>query len=338
MRSVICIVPTSLNKKNIQTIKLLINSLYKSSHQVVKVFFEIVTTNDMESDNLRSFFLRSEMGNKDFSITVCDKKLGFSEMNNLVLDKYGDDYPDYFLLVNDDMWVKETFFAEFLKGIEGNYTDVVAPLVIDATILRAQKEVIIDSFGVEYFKSGYAKNSTDLDRETQLITASCMFVSSLLIKKMKRKYGFIFNDMFFFYLEDVEFSIRAKMIGATISKSASILSYHFGSTTSGKKSYFTMYQTYRNILWLIIMTWPTQIIMRNILNILLVQMWVFIYSIKSFGIFLYPRAIIETIVCSGKLLRMRKKIIGSYNKKTEFNSLFSDLSFRTYHGIKIKAV
>lgn len=338
MTSIVCIIPTSLRKKSLHTLKLLINSLSSASNGLVKVKLEFVTTNSMQIDSFRSFL--SEIGVKceNFAVNYCEKTAGFSEMNNLIFSKYTESLPDYFLLINDDVWVNEGFFKHFLEVIEKKPADIVAPLIIDANILCTKKKVVIDSYGVEYFKSGYAKNSTNKENKTQLVTAACLFISGRVVDNMIKTYGFVFNDSLYYYLEDVEFSIRARMLNYQISKVDAMIAYHFGSTTSGKKSYFTMYQTYRNILWLIILTWPTNFIVRNSFNIFIVQIWVILYSIKSFGIGMYLKIILDTVSNFTQLRVIRGKTIKNYKRKTDFGLLFSDLLFRTYHGIKIKAI
>lgn len=338
MISIVCIIPTCLRKKSLTTLRLLIKSLRNSSEGILKVKLEFVTTNSLKIDGFRSFLYDIGIKSDEFAINQCKKTAGFSEMNNLVFTKYVGSSPDYFLLVNDDVWVNQDFFKNFLKMIKKKSVDIVAPLLIDANILYTQKQVVIDSYGVEYFKSGYAKNSTGLDNKTQLATAACLFLSGRAVESMRESYGFVFNDFLYFYLEDVEFSIRARMLNFAISKVDTMIAYHFGSTTSGKKSYFTMYQTYRNILWLIILTWPTKFIIRNSINIFIVQVWVILYSIKSFGIRMYLKIILDTLINFKQLKVLRNKTIKNYKRDTEFGLLFSDLLFRTYHGIKIKAI
>ena len=338
MTSIICIIPTSLSKRSIYTLKLLLASLSASATGFAALTYEFVTSNTKNTHQLTAVLLELGIEHKSYVINQCNQSAGFSEMNNIIFSKYQSSSIDYFLLVNDDAWVSHSFFKNFARIIKQKRVDIMAPVIIDASILTTKREVIIDSYAVEYFKSGYAKNSTSFANKTQLAAAACLFVSQNVALSMKQSYGFVFNNILYYYLEDVEFSIRARMLGFSIDKSNTLIAYHFGSSTSGKKSYFTMYQTYRNILWLIILTWPAEYIMRNSVNILIVQVWVFFYSVKSFGIKMYIQILIDTLSNFKTLKNMRKKIITCYKKEAKFKSLFSKLLFRTYHGIKIKAI
>jgi len=262
-------------------------------------------------------------------LIIAKEKSGFAGMNNLAIDKAIDKFsPDFVLLINDDAQVEKDFFKKLISDQSIQKADIIAPLIL---IRETNK---LDSFGVEYFKSGYAKNALDTQVKTTLASASCLLVKEKLLQKMKLKYGFYFNDLLYFYLEDVEFCIRAVMLGAEIIKCKVLKVHHVCSASSGQRSYFTMYQTYRNIGWLIIMTWPLKVIFKNMWSILLVQAWIMFYSLKSFGPKLYVNLIIDTIKNLEQLINKRKKIIPAYKKNINFLNMFSPYTFRTYHNIK----
>jgi len=238
--------------------------------------------------------------------------------------------PDFMLLINDDSWVEKDFFAE-LNKMTAHRSDIIVP-----KILRGLGPDL-DSYGVEYFRSGYTKNNVFLDLETQLASASCVLISSYLLRQIKKIYGFYFNEILGWYIEDVELFIRAKNTGAQFVKNQKLLAHHVGTSTWGKNTFFPVYQNTRNILWVIIMTWPSHYIRRNILNILLVQLWVLGFTCFKFGPQLYARAAIATFHQRKKLLAQRALIIPTYKKSEEFGETFSDVSFRTKTGIVIPA-
>lgn len=264
-------------------------------------------------------------------IFVCKPTDGFSTLNNVAID-FGEQVykPDYFLLINDDAFIKSDFFFKLENFFHRNATDIIIPCIYDI------ENKVIDSYGVEYFRSGYAKNSTIFSQNTTLATAGCVIFSAKILKKVKKKYGTYFNSLLHFYLEDVELSIRMAMIKAKYYKDNSLKVYHQVSASSGRKSKFTMYQTYRNILWVIILTWPVKNILRHLSSILLVQAWVFVWSTYRFGPVMYIEIVFDTITNLKKLLDMRKKYLAAYEKSINFEDILSHLTFRTYHGIKIK--
>lgn len=324
MLSITCIVPSTCTKRIFPYLSKCIGSLRDSAELAkVKIFIIVVTENPNPATN----FLKGQI-DKLLSI---GKKVGFARMNNFAIKKsFGLDKSDYHLLINDDAWVDKNFFKVFKEKVKGKNTEIVVPLIY------ASDGKAIDSFGIEYFTSGYARNALSFDVETTLAPAACVFIKSSFLRRMKKLYGFYFNEILNSYLEDVELSIRAKALGGKIVKERKMKAYHVGSLSFGKKSYFVMYQTYRNILWLILLTWPFKNILKNIISIILIQGWVMYYSTRTWGPMLYFKVVWETFTHLPKLLSLRKKVLSVYSKDFNFQTLFSKYAFRTYHGITIK--
>jgi len=260
-----------------------------------------------------------------------DTSFGFSQSNNKAIEESVKLYDsDYYLFINDDAWVETDFFRVLQRIIHEKHPDVVIPLMLK------NKSNNIDSFGVEYFTSGYAKNSIFNDVKTTLASAGCVCIKTSFLEKIKQTYGFYFNPILDYYLEDVELSIRASAIGGMFVKERLLVARHQGSVTSGKKSYFSMYHTYRNIIWVIILTWPIPVIVKNLPKILLVHGWTVLYAAWRFGPLMYVRIYFDTILNGKALLEYRKKTLSSYPKSFRFETLFSSYAFRTYKNVTIK--
>jgi GT2 family glycosyltransferase len=318
---ILVIIPTSGNSASLTYLKRSINSIVLSAHLAkVKVKIYIITDNS----SARVDLLDVQIDN----FLLVDSSLGFSEKNNVaVFESLNFFNPDYFLFINDDAWIDKSFFVNFKKI---RNADIINPLIYTSG------KKIIDSFGVEYFRSGYAKNANLAEVPTQLATAACMLVKTSLVKRMQRSYGFVFNPIYHYYLEDVDFCLRALGVGARIAKFQYLRAYHIGSATSGQKSYFTMYHTYRNILWLILITWPRKTILYHLKNILLVQMWTILYSTFQQSPLLYLKIAIDTARFFNKIRNYRERTLNGYRANFNFEKVFSNLTFRTYHGYKIK--
>lgn len=199
-----CIIPSTLRKKSLRYVRDCLISLRNSEPFATKC---IVATNS-------PICVQTEKRYKyvDFVVRL-SKESGFSELNNAAIDVCISKYDSkYIILLNDDAYVDSDFFAILGSVEKANGPDIIIPLVYTAN----GKE--IDSFGVEYFRSGYAKNSTNLKTQTTLGSAGCLIVKTTLLRKMKKEYGFYFNPIFHFYLEDVDFCMRAHMLGAQIKK------------------------------------------------------------------------------------------------------------------------
>lgn len=258
----------------------------------------------------------------------------YTDRNNFALDQTIHEKSDYYLFINDDAWVDKHFLEEMIKTAKAQQTpEFIVPLIYAADPDRQNE---LDSFGVEYFRSGYPKNAVSLSYTTTLGSFSCIIVSSSFLRKLKQTYGFYFVSILGWYLEDVELSIRARAIGARFVKNQKIIAYHYGSYTWKKRSYFVVFQTYRNILWLIILTWPLKIIVKHLLSILVVQLFILKNSLQYYGIRMYPQILYETIINFKLLLSLRKSILSAYSRTFDFESIFSSLTFRTRNNTQLK--
>ncbi|OGV91475.1 hypothetical protein A2783_01580 [Microgenomates group bacterium RIFCSPHIGHO2_01_FULL_45_11] len=316
------IIPSTLNKTIKPHVTRCIHSLLKSSRSAkIKIRIFVVTTKNKTSPQL-------SVKNVD-TVIQAPNQAGFAEMNNKAIKQTIHSYPaNYYLLINDDAWIATTFFKEF-KKISGS-PDFIIPLVCK----KNKKQ--IDSFGGEYFNSGYAKKSTGLKNPTTVAPASCLLIKTEFLKRLKKIYGYIFNPILHYYHEDVDLSIRACAVGTKMLKVKSMIAFHMGSTTSGKKSYFVMYHSYRNIIWVMIMNWPIKTLIRNLSNIILVQTWAILYSCIKYGPVLYLGIFLDTYKHSSELVTYRRKNLGSFPQGFEFYSVLSKYAFRTRQGWKIK--
>lgn len=324
MIKIVAIIPSLCSENAHPILKRCIDNLMLSAADRVDLKIVIVT-------NGKNLYLKGIRNRINLLIKV-ENPYSFAKMNNIAIDKTLSKFnPDWILLINDDAYIKKTFFKYFTStAVKKKKTDLVVPLIYD------HKGPAIDSFGVEYFNSGHPRNSSKTRIKTQLVAAACLLISTDLLKLMKSKYGFYFNDFLVSYLEDVEFSIRAMALGAKTLKVKEMIAYHEGSFTNGKKSKYVMYQSYRNLIWLIIMTWPLKSIVKNIFNITIVQLFMFTQSLVRGMPWTYLKIWPETAAKLPNLIKLRQRITGSYSKNFDFENILSPYAFRTNHNIKIK--
>ncbi len=326
---VVCIVPSSCTDKIFTNLSSCIESLYQS---IKKSSFTcqiiVVTANENISKKIQSY-----LKNNNVRLIRLNSDMNkFSALNNYAIESVfsDDEYQKTkaVLLINDDASVANNFFAILSKH---NLDEklFLAPHVSDLS------GSIIDSFGVQYFSSGYAKNSTNTTDNTTLASASCLVITINSLKTIIQAYGYIFNPLYDYYLEDVELCIRSLMIGIVIKKDMTLKACHSGSATSGKKSYFSMFNTYKNVLWTVLLTWPMRAIIKNLGKIILVQLWIIFFSLISYGPKLYLSVIFLTVKNIKQILKYRKNNLKSYKSTLCFEDLFNRHAFRTYHGLYI---
>jgi GT2 family glycosyltransferase len=320
MIHVTCIIPSSLNIRARTNIHQCIESLNEAAGNHISLSIVVVT-----HGNATSFL-------KKYPSVLClyTKTNCFSYMNNLGIANTLHDNPDYFLFINDDAWVDNKFFSLLYDKDKSNKFDMLAPLVYSPNGKN------IDSFGSEYFTSGHSKNAQNLEVKTKLATAACLLVKAKFVRLMINRYGFFFNPIYNYYFEDVELSIRGLAIGGIILKSKKSIAFHIGSQTARYKSRFVLHHTYRNALWVILITWPTNVIISHIFPIIIIHVWNMLYGCILFGPFFPIPIVWETFIHLKQILLLRRKIITSYRSSFNFQSLFSVYAYRTHKGRVIK--
>ena len=326
MLNITCIVPSLCSEKSYAIIKRCIFSLRNAEAISKKVNLKIIVVSNGKQIVLK------DLSNEIDHLLRYKKRYSFAAMNNKAI-KFAikKDKPDWIMLLNDDAFIRNDFFSQFLKTIDQEKDiEVVAPLVYE------DGTKIIDSYGVEYFNSGYAKNNNKISTQTQLASAACLLVKKTLMKQIFDKYGFYFNEILTSYMEDVDLALRIRAQNKKIIKSKTMIVDHIVSFTNKRKSYYVMYHTYRNILWLIIMDWPLINIIKNLHNITLVQCWIIIFNLSAGRPLLYLKVLFDTAKNFKELIQYRNKIIKSYNNKFDFADILSRYAFRTYQGYKIR--
>jgi GT2 family glycosyltransferase len=247
-------------------------------------------------------------------------KYGFSGMNNFALHRTIKKYKsDYYLFINDDAWVEKDFFSVLEKILRKSSVDIIIPMI------KESKSQNVNTFGIEYLRSGLAKNAFKKDVQTQLASAACLLIKTDLLHRIHREYHFYFNPLLRYYYEDVDLSIRALRLGAKIEKHVSLQARHKGSQTSKETSKFLRQQTFRNLLWVIFLDWPVSMMIKNSLSILVVQMWV----VFTQGFSFYVQIIRETVQNWQKLLYYRKLSLQNNGVLKATPNFFSKYTFRT---------
>lgn len=316
MLKITVIIPSATTAGRLKFLETSCNSLWKAHCSAIHLRVLVVTHNQHP---------RVETIKKYIStLIISQARAGFGELNNIAFaNAYAGQNPDYYLLLNDDAWIERGFFRALFRIYRKTKPDIIAPLIYGATKER------IDSYGVEYFTSGFALNASNKAHRTTLASASCLLVRSSLVRQMKKAYGFTFNPTLYYYIEDVEFCIRALALGATIYKSPNLIAHHIGSSTSKPESYFLYYYSLRNILWVILMTWPLHTILAHVVKIAIVYCWLLLTT-QFRGKRSVPAKIVwDTIKHRKQLLQLREKILSVYPANFNFESIFSPYMFRT---------
>jgi GT2 family glycosyltransferase len=262
----------------------------------------VIIFDNGSNPSLKQLLLPYQKKIKSLVFLKSSKNLGFAEANNRGI-KFGLKYfkkVDYFLLLNNDAYVTKDFFNKSIKYLKQDY-DLLSPYVF------LTKNRGIDSKGINYYQDGTGTNRADNQKGNYLLPAACLFISNRYVRECFNAYSWLFIPCFESYVEDIELSLRAKLMGRKIFLIPEKIVYHDRSSTM-KNQRHALFLGMRNQLWTIITTWTKTMIKNNISEIIRGQITDnIVYSLKFRNIFMLP-IYIQTIRNSSKLLKIRKNI------------------------------
>jgi GT2 family glycosyltransferase len=185
----------------------------------------IVVDNASTDGSIQDF--KKVTGFDDFQVIENNENIGFAAGNNVGIKKALNDSADFIVLLNNDTVVKEDLIDKFLEASEKHKrAGILTPKIYFYPGYEFHKErytktevgrVIWYAGGVidwdNVYASNYGVDDTDIGQyskelEYEFATGACMFVKREVFEKAG-----MFDERYYLYLEDTEFSQRVKHAG-----------------------------------------------------------------------------------------------------------------------------
>lgn len=223
-------------------------------------------------------------GSKDDSVDFTRKKypwvnvyeananLGFAKGNNVAVEYVAGLHGDieYFVFLNSDARIDPVWLERLVEFAERKpYGAIFQSLTLDY-----YNHEIIDSTHIYISRNGsgtqagwrtlYAGEAGPM--KVFGTNAAAAMVSRRFLEAQPFK-G-VFDETMFMYLEDVDLSARATVMGWDNYLVPGARAYHMGSASSGKKPGFSLYMTYRNNVALLVKNIPLALLVRMIPDII----------------------------------------------------------------------
>lgn len=215
------------------------------------------------------------------------ENLGFAEGNNVGIRRVMDEGADYVLLLNNDTVVDPEFLGELVKVAEGDER-----IGIVGSKIYIYGSNVLDSAGSIYTNIGSCKSRGHLEEdngkydeqeEVAMITACCMLIRNEILNKT-----YLFDSSFFMYLEEFDFTIRARQLEYKIFYNPKSIVYHKFSksvqTATTQVVLFKQLYEERNRSKILMVHYPLKILARNIHLILMSFLWWQYYFLRFGGI------------------------------------------------------
>ncbi len=201
----------------------------------------------VDNGSQKEFKLPVKLRKDNLEIIRTDNNIGFTGGNNLGITYAAKQYnPDYFLLLNSDTTVTPSFLHELLLSIQGDDRGIaVSKILFEKGYEFYAKNYDKDHLGnVIWFAGGtidwpylraFHRGVDEVDRgqfdhlvDTDFATGCCMLIKREVIEEVG-----LLDKKYFLYLEDVDYSIRAKRKGYKIIFSPKSVIYHKNAGSSG---------------------------------------------------------------------------------------------------------
>ncbi len=207
------------------------------------------------------------------------KNVGFAAAVNLGIKK---SRAPFVALLNNDAIVTANWLAKLYQAAVG-HPEVfgVAPKIISAS-MKGVIENAGDKINIvcQAYPIGRGAESSKFSRPGYVFGASG--AASLFRRSVLVKLG-LFDEDFFFYFEDVDFSFRAQLAGFKCWYEPEAVVYHYGEKSAVRLGDFIEYQRLRNTLYLMIKNLPVGLLLRRgrFWKIPLVLLHTFYFFVKN---------------------------------------------------------
>lgn len=190
-----------LNYNGLATLHDCLTSVFKSDYPNFEVIVVDNNSQDGSFEKARSFFSRAHFIKNSANI-------GFAKGNNVGIRFALEKFADAVFLLNNDAFIEKDTISNLVKAsLKFPKAGIFSPVIFT----EEKKEIWFAGGKIlwQKMKTIHIKTlPSDLPFESEYITGCAMFV----IKEVFAKIG-LFDEKYFLYYEDADFSIRTKRIG-----------------------------------------------------------------------------------------------------------------------------
>lgn len=299
MNQEICIITVSCNLTD--KLAKCLQSIFNTGYRNIR----IIIFDNGSTPSLKNTLTKYHPSINEIIVLRDKTNLGFAKANNICLKYALKQFPksNYFLLLNNDAYVRKNFFTKSLPFLNKD-NDLISPMIA----LTGNRGV--DSMGIDYYRDGTAINRTKKKKNNYLLPAACLYVSRTFAEECFDKFGWLFIPCFQSYMEDVEMSLRALLMKKKLVLISQILVDHDRSSTL-KSEKATLYLGIRNQLWTIITTWTNEMIRQNLFQIIKGQIVNDIVYFLKFKNLFTLKIYAATLLFLPDLLKTRRTITNS---------------------------
>jgi len=201
-------------------------------------------------DNGSGIPLESRIKTSRAKVTRSQKNLGFAKGSNWIVSRNYQNY-DFLCLLNNDVFVNQSF-KSYLDSEISEFFSNSRQALFTPILYKDDKLKIIENMGMQYFRSGLAKQNRITNKNAVFMNGACLFIKSEIIRQCLRLDGYLFNPFFEFNAEDLELSLRLISRGYSLRVSEKLTGQHLQSQSLkniSNKSLMLYWRNLKLIFW-----------------------------------------------------------------------------------------
>jgi GT2 family glycosyltransferase len=286
--------------------ELLEGVLASLASQTIASHIGVVVIDDGSSDDTVAWLGEHR---PDVRLIAHDRNLGVSRSLN---EGLGLADGEFLALLNNDVELQPDCLELLIEDLrEHPEAAVSTPKLLDF-----HRRDHLDGAGDEYSWWGMAnrRGHGELDRgqydRAEAVFGACAAVAVYRRSAIESVGGL--DEDFFVYLEDVDWSMRARLAGLQCRYQPQALAYHMGSATLGAgPSEFNLFHMWRNGLWILAKDIPAGLLLRHLPQLLVGQLWVLGKAIRERRLRVWVRAWVAALRGMPSILAKRRAIQSS---------------------------
>jgi len=292
------------------------------AHLLKQTFYDfeiILVDNGSEDDTLDK--LEEKYPSLDLHINKLSSNLGFAVANNIgVRLAHG----KWLALLNADAYPEPDWLERLLRVATQNtvYSS------FSSRQIQFNAHDLLDGAGDTYHITGlawrryYNKLVKEYGQRTEEVFSACPAAALYSREEFLKVGGF--DEDYFSYFEDVDLGFRLRLSGEKCLYVPEAVVHHVGSASTGKRSDFSVYYGYRNMIWTFVKNMPTPLIWIFLpLHIAAILFFAIYLTLRGQGKAIW-RAIFDAIRGLPKMIEKRKTIQKS--KKIKWTELLKVMS------------
>lgn len=215
--------------------------------------FEVIIVDNGSTDNPNAILQNNRAG-LFIRIEILKENVGFTTANNIGARLA---HGRWLALLNTDAFPESTWLEKLLQAAEEN-PDYAA---FSSRQIQFNVPDRLDGAGDAYHISGLAwRNDYQLPVKTHGLEKKDVF-SACGAAALYSREAFLsvsgFDEDYFSYFEDVDLGFRLRLIGEKCLYVPEAVVHHVGSASTGKRSDFSVYYGYRNMIWTFFKNMPS---------------------------------------------------------------------------------